>query len=138
MPSSFKRRVRWLLLGVCLIAAIVFLVHVITPCEPRDDFERIREGWTYSEVVNVFGKEPGQYHATFIPPHLAKNFGEPGEGLQEKKFTTGTWYFTGGEALIIFDQSAKVYTKKWLGPPPKTFRDRLWDIWDGLLKLVDF
>lgn len=90
-------------------------------------FDKIERGWSYSQVVEAFGVEPGDY-LTGTNPAINNLEGLRSE-LEHLQVASLTWYFTDGEASILFDKNEKVVSKLWFGRPPPS-------IWARLCKLV--
>jgi hypothetical protein len=103
-----KLRSKPIVIGIVLLISLGVLPAGLYLSRPRDNlagFDRIRVGWTYSQVVEVFGGEPGYSH---------------------QRPTCATWYFDGAEAFILFDdQDGTVGYKLWIGPRPPSLLDRL-------------
>ncbi len=113
----------------CLLAlnALAAMLYMNWSIGHEAAFDRIERGWTYSQVVEAFGVEQGDYRkfAGSAVSGAPSSLAELRESLQNHPLASGTWYFDDGQADILFDQNEAVVSKMWFGPPRLNFWEKL-------------
>jgi hypothetical protein len=126
LPSKLATLLVLLVLSLSFILAGTYAIwspgHVAA-------FDRIERGWTYGQVVDEFGVEPGDYADRWSRQESSNNLDGLREALRESQLASLTWCFDDGQVDILFDKNETVVSKLWLGRPPPS-------IWDRLRRLV--